>query len=142
MLAAYEMDPCYLELELTEGVIMRDSADCARQIDRLRELGVRISIDDFGTGYSSLSYLQRLAIDDLKIDQCFVRSIDQAASAQPLVQAIVGLAHGLHLTATAEGVETESELAFLESIGCDRVQGFLLGSPAPADQWESYWLRL
>jgi EAL domain-containing protein (putative c-di-GMP-specific phosphodiesterase class I) len=139
VLAAHEMEPCYLELELTEGVLMRDAEDSSRQVAELRALGVRISIDDFGTGYSSLSYLQRLPIDDLKIDQCFVRGIDRAASTQPLVQAIVGLAHGLNLTATAEGVETEDELAVLGALGCDQVQGFLLGRPVPADQWENYW---
>jgi len=138
-LAAHEMDPCYLEVELTEGVLMRDAADSDRQLAELRALGVRISIDDFGTGYSSLSYLQRLPIDDLKIDKCFVQGIDQPASTQPLVQAIVGLAHGLHLTATAEGVESENELAVLQALGCDKVQGFLLGRPVPADQWEDYW---
>jgi len=142
VLAAHQMEPCYLELELTEGVLMRDAADSARQIAELRALGVRISIDDFGTGYSSLSCLQRLPIDDLKIDKCFVQGIDRAASTQPLVQAIVGLAHGLNLTATAEGVETENELTVLRALGCDRVQGFLLGRPVPADQWEKYWQAL
>ena len=90
-------------------------------------------------GYSSLSYLQRLPIDDLKIDKCFVKGIDQSAAMQPLVQAIVGLAHGLKLTATAEGVETEGELAVVRALGCDRVQGFLLGRPMPVDEWEQFW---
>jgi EAL domain-containing protein (putative c-di-GMP-specific phosphodiesterase class I) len=118
---------------------MCDAADSARQIAELRELGVRISIDDFGTGYSSLSYLQRLPIHDLKIDKCFVRGIDESTGTQPLVKAIVGLAHGLNLTATAEGVETENELAVLRKLGCDRLQGFLLGRPMPAEQWEHHW---
>jgi EAL domain-containing protein (putative c-di-GMP-specific phosphodiesterase class I) len=139
ILAAHEMEPRYLEVELTEGVLMRDAADSARQIGELRALGVRISIDDFGTGYSSLGYLQRLPIDDLKIDKCFVQGIDGADGMQPLVQAIVGLAHGLNLTATAEGVETEDQLAVLRALGCDQVQGFLLGRPVPADQWAEYW---
>ena len=139
VLAAHEMEPRYLELELTEGVLMCDAADSARQIAELRELGVRISIDDFGTGYSSLSYLQRLPIHDLKIDKCFVRGIDESTGTQPLVKAIVGLAHGLNLTATAEGVETENELAVLRKLGCDRLQGFLLGRPMPAEQWEHHW---
>jgi diguanylate cyclase (GGDEF)-like protein/PAS domain S-box-containing protein len=139
VLEAHEMEPCYLEVELTEGVLMRDAEDSARQIAELRDLGVRISIDDFGTGYSSLSYLQRLPLDDLKIDRCFVSGIDRATSTQPLVQAIVGLAHGLNLTATAEGVETENELAVLEALGCDQIQGFLLGRPVAADQWENHW---
>ena len=139
VLAAHEMEPRYLELELTEGVLMRDAEDTARQISELRALGVRICIDDFGTGYSSLGYLQRLPIDDLKIDKCFVQGIERAASTQPLVRAIIGLAHGLNLTATAEGVETENELAVLRTLGCDQVQGFLLGRPAPVDQWENSW---
>ena len=139
VLTAHEMEPCYLEVELTEGVLMRDAQDTARQIAELRALGVRISIDDFGTGYSSLSYLQRLPIDDLKIDRCFVQNIDRNASMQPLVQAIVGLAHGLNLTATAEGVETEDELAVLQTLGCDQIQGYLLGRPAPALHWEDQW---
>ena len=137
VLAAHEMEPCFLEVELTEGVLMRDAEDSARQIAELRALGVRISIDDFGTGYSSLSYLQRLPIDDLKIDRCFVQGIDRAAGTQPLVQAIVGLAHGLHMTATAEGVETENELAVVHALGCDKVQGFLLGRPLPAEQMDA-----
>ncbi len=140
VLAAHEMEPRFLELELTEGVLMRDAADSARQLAALRALGVRISIDDFGTGYSSLSYLQRLPIDDLKIDKCFVQGIGRDTGARPLVQAIVGLAHGLNLTATAEGVETEEEFAVLRALGCDRVQGFLLGRPAPADELSRVWL--
>jgi len=139
VLTAHEMKPCYLELELTEGVLMRDAHDAARQISELRALGVRISIDDFGTGYSSLSYLQRLPIDDLKIDKCFVQDIDRSVSVRPLVQAIVGLAHSLNLTATAEGVETAGQLQALDSLGCDRVQGYLLGKPAPAAHWETCW---
>ncbi len=139
VLAAHEMEPRYLEVELTEGVLMLDAQDSARQIAELRALGVRISIDDFGTGYSSLGYLQRLPIDDLKIDKCFVQHIDQNARMQPLVQAIVGLAHGMKLTATAEGVETGDELAVLQALGCDQIQGYLLGRPAPAEHWNTHW---
>jgi len=138
-LARYDIEPRYLEVELTEGVVMRDTADSLRQIADLRALGVSVSIDDFGTGYSSLSYLQRLPIDDLKIDKCFVQGVDQPGSTGPLVQAIVGLAHGLNMTATAEGVETESQLAALRALGCDRIQGFLTGRPAPPEQVERFW---
>jgi len=139
VLAQHQIEPRYLELELTEGVVMRDIEDSARQIADLRALGVSISIDDFGTGYSSLGYLQRLPIDDLKIDKCFVQGMEQPAGTQPLVQAIVGLAHGLRVTATAEGVETEGELAALGALGCDKVQGYLLGRPAPPEGWEAAW---
>ena len=139
ILAAHQVEPRYLELELTEGVLMRDVGDTARQLDELRALGVRISIDDFGTGYSSLSYLQRLPIDDLKIDKCFVRDISQTPGARAMVQAMIGLAHSLNMTATAEGVETEDQLEALRALGCDKVQGFLLARPAPADHWDAHW---
>jgi len=135
VLTEHGMEPGFLELELTEGVLMRDTDDSARQIADLRALGVRIAIDDFGTGFSSLNYLQRLPIDDLKIDKCFVQGIDQSNGARSLVQAMVGLAHSLQATATAEGVETEGELEILRTLGCDRAQGFLLGRPIPADVW-------
>ncbi|MFN7993110.1 MAG: PAS domain S-box protein [Bryobacteraceae bacterium] len=139
ILEEYGVEARYLELELTEGVVMRDIADSARQITDLRELGVSISIDDFGTGYSSLSYLQRLPMDDLKIDQSFVRGIEQPSTTQPLVKAIVGLAHSMKMTATAEGVETEKELAVLAALGCDKVQGYFLGKPASAERLADSW---
>jgi EAL domain-containing protein (putative c-di-GMP-specific phosphodiesterase class I) len=139
ILEEYDVEPRYLELELTEGVVMRDIADSARQIADLRELGVSISIDDFGTGYSSLSYLQRLPIDDLKIDKSFVSGIERPSTTQPLVKAIVGLAHSLKMTATAEGVETDMELAILGALGCDRVQGYFLGKPAVPEVLQDHW---
>ena len=134
----HRIEPRFLDLELTEGMLMRDIADSAQQISDLRALGVNISIDDFGTGYSSLSYLQRLPIDNLKIDRCFVEDMHRPDSTQPLVQAVVGLAHSMRMTATAEGVETESELAVLHALGCDEVQGYLLGRPRPPRQAEAF----
>jgi diguanylate cyclase (GGDEF)-like protein/PAS domain S-box-containing protein len=134
----HRIEPRFLDLELTEGMVMRDIADSAQQISALRDLGVNISIDDFGTGYSSLSYLQRLPIDNLKIDRCFVEDMQRPSSTQPLVQAVVGLAHSMSMTATAEGVETERELAVLHALGCDEVQGYLLGRPGPPGQAEAF----
>jgi len=130
------LDPALLELELTESVVMRDLDESARQMDRLRALGVSISIDDFGTGYSSLSYLRRLPIDALKIDRSFLKELDRDANTIPLVQAVVTLAHGLGLTVVAEGVETRHQLESLRDVGCDRFQGFLLGEPAPPEAIE------
>jgi EAL domain-containing protein (putative c-di-GMP-specific phosphodiesterase class I) len=130
------LDPALLELELTESVVMRDLEESARQMDRLRALGVSISIDDFGTGYSSLSYLRRLPIDALKIDRSFLKELDRDANTIPLVQAVVTLAHGLGLTVVAEGVETRHQLESLRDVGCDRFQGFLLGEPAPPEAIE------
>jgi EAL domain-containing protein (putative c-di-GMP-specific phosphodiesterase class I) len=135
-LAASGLSPSLLELELTESMVMRDLDESARQMDRLRALGVGISIDDFGTGYSSLSYLWRLPIDALKIDRSFLKEIDRDANTIPLVRAIVALAHGLGLRVVAEGIETRQQLEALRDAGCDVFQGFLLGEPAPPDAIE------
>jgi diguanylate cyclase (GGDEF)-like protein/PAS domain S-box-containing protein len=130
------LDPSLLELELTESVVMRDVEDSTRQMERLRALGVSISIDDFGTGYSSLSYLRRLPIDTVKIDQSFLRELEEDPNTIPLVQAIVGLAHGLRLSVVAEGVENETQLEALRAVGCDKVQGYLLSEPLTAEAAE------
>ncbi len=130
-LARSGLEPSLLELELTESVVMRNVEESTNKMRRLRSIGVRIAIDDFGTGYSSLSYLQRLTIDVLKIDLSFVREIKSARQIPPLIQAIVGLGHGLGLEVTAEGVENEEQLEALRFIGCDIGQGYLLGRPVP-----------
>lgn len=126
------LDPSFLELELTESVVMRDFEESSRQMARLRALGASISIDDFGTGYSSLSYLRRLPIDTIKIDRSFVKELEVDSNTMPLVQAIVSLAHDLQLAVVAEGVESESQMEALRRVGCDKVQGYLLSEPLPA----------
>jgi EAL domain-containing protein (putative c-di-GMP-specific phosphodiesterase class I) len=123
------LDPCLLELELTESVVMRDVQESARQMDRLRSLGVSLALDDFGTGYSSLSYLRILPIDTLKIDRSFLREVDSDPNTMPLLRAIVALAHSLKLCVIAEGVENQRQLEALRAVGCDRVQGYLIGEP-------------
>lgn len=135
------LDPSLLELELTESVVMRDIEESSRQMERLRALGVSISIDDFGTGYSSLSYLRRLPIDTLKIDRSFVKELEVDSNTMPLVQAIVSLAHGLGLSVVAEGVESETQLEALRAVGCDKVQGYLLGQPQPVQAVERLLCR-
>jgi diguanylate cyclase (GGDEF)-like protein/PAS domain S-box-containing protein len=130
--------PGSLELEMTESLIMRNVEESSRRLGRLRELGVSIAVDDFGTGYSSLSYLRRLPIDVLKIDGSFVRDIAAPASTLPLVESIVGMTRSLSMQATAEGVETEPQLSALRDIGCNFVQGYLLGKPCAADQVQPY----
>jgi diguanylate cyclase (GGDEF)-like protein len=122
----------YLEVELTESVMMRDSAAAEVQLAELTAMGVSISLDDFGTGYSSLGYLSRFMLDKLKIDQTFVRNITSETRSAAIAQATVALAHGLSLTVIAEGVETEAQLAFLREMGCDEVQGYLFSRPVPA----------
>ncbi len=125
--------PSCLELELTESLIMQDVRESAQQLDRLRSLGVNLAIDDFGTGYSSLSYLRMLPIGTLKIDQSFLQEVDSNPNTMPLVRAIVALAHSLQLCVVAEGVETERQLEALRQVGCDMVQGYLIGLPVSAE---------
>jgi diguanylate cyclase (GGDEF)-like protein len=122
----------YLEVELTESVMMHDSESTTAQLAELTAMGVSISLDDFGTGYSSLGYLSRFTLDKLKIDQSFVRNITSESRSAAIAQATIALAHGLSLVVIAEGVETEDQLAFLAAIGCDKVQGYLFSRPVPA----------
>ncbi len=119
-----------LELELTEGMVMRDVEGSIRKMSRLRERGIRISIDDFGTGYSSLGYLARLPVDTLKIDRSFVAQLETNSTAHSLIEGMISLAHSIGKRVIVEGVETEQQLATLRELGCDEVQGFLLGKPA------------
>jgi EAL domain-containing protein (putative c-di-GMP-specific phosphodiesterase class I) len=125
-----------LELEVTERLALHEPGEVTATLSRLREMGVRCSIDDFGTGYSALSYLDRLPVSGLKIDKTFVQSITSLSTAAPVVRAVIALARDLGLDVVAEGVETEPQLAFLLSHGCDHVQGFLLGRPVPATEFE------
>jgi len=125
------VDPSSLELELTESTVMHNVATGIATLHGLKSLGVALSVDDFGTGYSSLSYLKDLPIDVLKIDRSFVRDIGAGEGADEgvLAQAIISLAHSLHLKVIAEGVETDAQLRFLKRHGCDQGQGFFYGEP-------------
>lgn len=118
-----------LELEITERVLVEDTNITKDNLERLSEMGVRLSIDDFGTGYSSLGYLQRYPFKTLKIDRSFVTHIESSESACRLVETIVNLAHGLNLEVVAEGIERPEEKAFLQSVGCELGQGFMLAKP-------------
>ncbi len=119
------IDPRLLELELTEGSIMRDPDQAIGKLKELKAMGVQISIDDFGTGYSSLNYLNRFPINTLKVDQSFVREIHTDADSAAIVNAIITLAHALNLKVIAEGVEKPEQLEYLRKLNCDEVQGFL-----------------
>jgi diguanylate cyclase (GGDEF)-like protein/PAS domain S-box-containing protein len=130
------LDPRYLELELTESMVMNDVDSAIATLRNLKALGVHISIDDFGTGYSSLSYLRRFPIDVLKIDQSFVRELTMDGDAAAIVLAIISLAHSLRLKVIAEGVETGEQLAFLRAHGCDQMQGYYFSKPLPAADFE------
>jgi diguanylate cyclase (GGDEF)-like protein/PAS domain S-box-containing protein len=123
--------PGRLELEITEGVLIGDFARAKTILGRLKALGVRIAMDDFGTGYSSLSYLQSFPFDKIKIDRAFISNVDTNAQSAAIVRAAIGLGHGLNLPVIAEGVETESQRAFLARERCDEIQGYFIGKPQP-----------
>jgi EAL domain-containing protein (putative c-di-GMP-specific phosphodiesterase class I) len=129
------MDAKYLELEVTESVLMRHAAVAASVLQILRDRGIRVSVDDFGTGYSSLSYLQKFSLDALKIDQSFVREIDTAPEETTIVRAIISMGRSLNLRIIAEGVETVEDLAFLKAQGCDEGQGYYFSRPVSANQF-------
>lgn len=126
--------PERLELELTESMLMRNTQEAIRMLERLKALRVHLAIDDFGTGFSSMSYLAEFPIDTLKIDQSFVRGQDGQVRNGPIVRAICTLAAGLGMRTIAEGVEAPQQLAFIAQHGCDEVQGFLLAKPLSADK--------
>ncbi|MBI1340971.1 EAL domain-containing protein [bacterium] len=128
------LDAGRLEIEITESVLMRETASNLRTLEALREVGVRIALDDFGTGFSSLNYLRAFPFDKLKIDQCFVRNIESSREAQAIVRSVIGLAKDLGMRVLAEGVETEPQAALLREFGCQEFQGFLFGRAVPASQ--------
>jgi len=130
------LEPKYLELELTESMIMNDVDNAVLILQTLKQLGVKIAVDDFGTGYSSLSYLRRFPIDVLKIDQSFVNDLTNDADAAAIVVAVISLAHSLRLQVIAEGVETVEQLWFLRAYGCDQMQGYYFSRPVLAETFE------
>jgi len=130
------LNPNYLELELTESVLIKNPDATTRTLSELKALGIQISIDDFGTGYSSLSYLKQFPFDTLKIDQSFVRDISDDSKNMAITTAIIQMAHSLSLKLVAEGVETEAELSFLYQQHCDEIQGYLFSRPVAAVEFE------
>jgi EAL domain-containing protein (putative c-di-GMP-specific phosphodiesterase class I) len=125
-----------LKLELTESLVLDDVEDTIGKMLALKALGVGFAMDDFGTGYSSLSYLTRLPLDQLKIDQSFVRNLPDGATDAVVVQSIITLAKSLGLSVIAEGVETEAQRLFLDQHGCPTYQGYLFSKPVPLDSFE------
>ncbi|HEX2916107.1 MAG TPA: EAL domain-containing protein [Chloroflexia bacterium] len=134
-------EPQYLELELTESVLMENVEAAITTLTRLKSLGVRIAIDDFGMGYSSLSQLKRLPFDTLKIDQYFVRNITDNPENIAITQTIIHMAHILKLSVIAEGVETKNELDYLKGLECDEVQGYYFSRPLAQCDFEQYLKR-
>lgn len=131
------VSPHLIKLELTESLVLDNMDDTIAKMSDLKALGVRFSMDDFGTGYSSLAYLTRLPMDQLKIDQSFVRNIGIQRTDGVIVQTIIGMARNLALEVIAEGVETQAQQAFLALHGCTLYQGYLFGKPTPLAQFEA-----
>ena len=121
----------YLELELTESVIIKDVDITINILNEMKEMGIHLSIDDFGTGYSSLNYLKRLPITTLKIDRSFINDIEDDPDGSAIVKAIIAMAQNLKLKTIAEGVETKEQLKFLCTYGCDEIQGYYFSKPLP-----------
>ncbi len=141
ILQATELDPRYLEVEITESIAIQDINFTIDLLRELQSMGIAIAMDDFGTGYSSLSSLKHFPIDKLKIDRSFIRDLMTNPHDAAIIQAVVALGHGLNLKVVAEGVETSEQLEFLKLIHCDAVQGYLLSKPLPAEDIASLYLH-
>ncbi|RAQ38944.1 GGDEF domain-containing response regulator [Arthrospira sp. O9.13F] len=130
------VDPAYLELELTESILVKNEELSIRKLKELNSLGLKIAIDDFGTGYSSLNYLNKFRFDTLKLDRCFVKDVDKNPKTQAIVKAVTMMTKQLNLKVVAEGVQTEEELAFIYDNLCDEIQGYIFSPPLTAAQFE------
>ncbi|MDD4950906.1 EAL domain-containing protein, partial [Sulfuricurvum sp.] len=133
-----EVDTNSMELELTESILIEDTSKIFNFLNAFKAFGIHFSLDDFGTGYSSLSYLKHFPISKLKIDQSFVKNITINGSDSTLVKAIIAMGSALNLTTIAEGVESQEQFDFLRQEGCDEIQGYLLGKPMSASQFEAF----
>jgi EAL domain-containing protein (putative c-di-GMP-specific phosphodiesterase class I)/AmiR/NasT family two-component response regulator len=133
-----DLKPANLELEVTESAVMENISLAAATLNDLKALGVRIALDDFGTGYASFGYLKQFPFDSLKIDRCFVNNVVIDAHNRAITTAVIQLGHDLNLTVVAEGVETETELAFLQHHRCNIMQGYLFSPPQPAAEFEKF----
>lgn len=135
VLARTGLDPRWLELEITESVLIGDVEAIVKRMEDLRRLGISLSIDDFGTGYSSLSYLSRFPVTTLKIDRAFIADVQSNPYTAEIARAIIGLSRGLNLEVVAEGAELKEQIEFLQEHGCDLVQGFFYSKPLPAEEF-------
>jgi EAL domain-containing protein (putative c-di-GMP-specific phosphodiesterase class I) len=140
-MAEHAIEPGQLTLEITENVLIADPDRVAGILTQLQQLGVRLSIDDFGTGYSSMAYLQKIPVNELKIDRCFVTTMESSRGDKAIVRAILQLAHELALQVVAEGVEDEQTWYALRAMGCDIGQGYHLCRPLPADTVTEWMAR-
>lgn len=140
LLAAHEVPAEQLVLEITESAVMQDPALALEVLQRLRQCGLPLSVDDFGTGYSSLAQLKRMPVQELKIDQAFIRELDAHSEDAVIVRSTIEMSHALGLRVVAEGIEQRATLELLTAWGCDIAQGYLIGKPLPANAFE-HWLQ-
>ena len=136
LIAAAQISPSALKLEITENIVMKDVEDTTQKMEELRQLGVVFSIDDFGTGYSSLAYLKQLPLSQIKIDRSFVKDITNDPNDATIVETIISMARHMKLDVLAEGVETSGQLSFLKQQGCYSYQGYYFSKPLPAGEFE------
>ena len=141
ILDEFHIEPHYLELEITENVIITH-CDIIDMINQLKKIGVRIALDDFGTGNSSLNYLKQVNVDYLKIDKSFVKNISTSRTDEVIIEAIISMARSFNFKVIAEGVETQQQMNYLVNQQCDEVQGYLLSKPLSAAQIEDYLRHL
>jgi EAL domain-containing protein (putative c-di-GMP-specific phosphodiesterase class I) len=134
VLREFDLKPQYLNLEITENTAMHDIESSKANLVRLADIGVVFSIDDFGTGYTSLGWFKKLPVQKLKIDKSLIKDIEEESGNRAIISAIIALAHTLKFKVVAEGVENEGEAAFLRSVGCDEMQGFLISRAVPAEE--------
>jgi EAL domain-containing protein (putative c-di-GMP-specific phosphodiesterase class I) len=137
----YQLDANYLELEITEDAVMADIEQAMVIMEQLHVLGVQLAIDDFGTGYSSLNYLTKFPIHYLKIDKSFITKTPRDGSVSSIISAIVAMSHSMRLKVIAEGVETDAQLEFLNSLECDIAQGYLISKPLNAEEYMQFLLN-
>jgi diguanylate cyclase (GGDEF)-like protein len=136
-----DIDPKRLEIELTESLLMEDNENTQAMLDSFRRLGVRLAIDDFGTGHSSLSYLKRFSVDTLKIDRSFVQSLPDSSEDMAIAAAVIALGRSMKMSVVAEGVESQSQAQALRELGCDEIQGYLLGRPMPGADFAAWMVE-
>lgn len=136
ILYAYCLAPMYLNLEITEDEAIESPELILDVLLQLKNLGVKLSLDDFGTGYSSLNYVSKLPIDILKIDRLLIANLESSSKTKQIIKSIIELAHNLNIKVVAEGIETQGQFNILKEFECDMIQGFLIGKPMPASEFE------
>nr|WP_299307576.1 EAL domain-containing protein [uncultured Croceicoccus sp.] len=130
-----------LQLEITENLVMQNADEAFAQLERMKDMGIRISIDDFGIGYSSLGYFQKFCFDTVKIDKSFIREIESSQAAKAIVTAVVGLARQLSMSVVAEGVETQRQRELLAKLGASHLQGYLFSAPVKPSRLDRLFMK-